>query len=275
MIPTRRTGARGFSLLEMMIALAILALVFIGLLRVLDSSTRTSKTEAALAEVQENVRFSVHHIRHVAAMAGGGDLPLVNESGWVAAGLESNLEGRFVDDLGSSHAAMVGSDALTLRGFFEHRPYLVDADLDPLSPLGADLMLRPDGGTIRVRDRVGDQDQELERPGIGCGLVLMGQGRYAVGEIEEAELETVDLPDGSPGGGTRRARVLTIVFSAGGEPWDGFNPGGSGYRSPAFDVSRVAALDSYSYFVDPGLRLMRVRGRSRSASVIGSFSAVA
>lgn len=273
--PDRDTAAghppvrvNGFSLLEMMVALAILVLVFIGLLQLLDSSTRVSKTEAALAEVQENVRFALHHIRHVAAMAGGGGLPLVNDSGWVAVALESNVQGSFVDDFGAAHRVLVGSDVLTLRGFFERPPYLVDPDLDLSSAVGPDVVLDANGGTIRVRSRMGDRVQELERPAVGGGIVLMGQGRYAVAEIEDAALETVDLPDGGPQGGTHRARVLTAVFRGGRDPWDAFNPGGAGYRRPTFQVSRVAALDSYTFFVDQGLRLMRVRGRSSAASVI-------
>jgi len=262
-----RSTASGFSLLEMMVAMAILALVVFGLLQMLDSSTRTTRTESALAEVQENVRLAMHHLQNIAAMAGGGDLPIARDGHWVAVGFQSNVQGRFVDDLGVGHDTLVGSDVLTLRGFFEHRPYLVDPDLDPASPLGADVMLDAAGGSVRVRGRLGDREQDLERPAVGSGLVLIGEGQHAVATILGAELETSSLPTGAPDGGNARMQVLTLELGGSGQPWSGLNPGGV-YRRPGFAVSRVAVLDSYTYFVDPTLRLMRLRGRSGPASVL-------
>ena len=60
-----RNTSAGFTLLEMVVAVGLLALVFVGVLNMLDTSQRVSKVETALADTQENVRFAAYHITRI------------------------------------------------------------------------------------------------------------------------------------------------------------------------------------------------------------------
>lgn len=265
----RRATQAGISLFELLVALLLFTLLVVALLHLFDSSSKITKSESALSEVQENVRLAAYHLQRNARMVGGSQLPLVVGSDWLAVQIRSNLDGVFSDEFAATFQVMPGSDVLTLRGFFERRPCFVDPSLTADGPLGADVVFTSSGGTIRVRPQVGAGEQELDRfPGVGSGIVLMGQGRYAVAEVISALFETVNLPAVPPRyPEPQRARVLHVGFR-GGSVWDRFNPDGGPYRRPDFEVSRVGFLDSYTYFVDPQLRLMRVRGRAEFASVI-------
>ncbi len=256
----RRRCSGGFSLVELVVALAVLAVLMVGTLGLLDSARRVARTETELVDVQENVRFAADHLLRVACMAGGSGLPLArptSEGGaWGAVRLLS-AAGQFVDDSGHARTALAGSDVLTLRGFFETSPFFVRAaDVD----FGARLV------TVR-EDVAAGQDIELGADDLeGHGLLLLGQGRVAV-----AEVTGNDPPVGPVG-----ARRVRIAFGPAGAPWSSLVADSAlpGPESP-FDVARVGVLDSYTYWVDPELRLMRSRsgqgGGEPLASGVGSL----
>ena len=53
MTPTpRRSPSSGFTLIEMLVAVAVFTILMIGLLNLLDNSSRISKIESALADTQ-------------------------------------------------------------------------------------------------------------------------------------------------------------------------------------------------------------------------------
>jgi hypothetical protein len=54
-------------------------------------------------------------------------------------------------------------------------------------------------------------------------------------------------------------RTLTVMISGGPSAWwTSLNPSGAA-TTPSFEVFQVAVMDSYTYFVDPEFRLMRLR----------------
>jgi prepilin-type N-terminal cleavage/methylation domain-containing protein len=53
-----RKNSKGFTLIEMLVVIALLAIIMIGLLNLLDTSTKISVVETELADTQENVRFA-------------------------------------------------------------------------------------------------------------------------------------------------------------------------------------------------------------------------
>ncbi len=71
----RRTQ-RGFTLIELLVASAVFAIFMIGILNLLDSSTKVAKIESSLADTQENVRFAAYHIMRTARMMGGATMPV-------------------------------------------------------------------------------------------------------------------------------------------------------------------------------------------------------
>lgn len=67
-------GARGFSLVEMIVVVFLLALAMIGLLSVFDASARINKSEQDVADAQGAVRYGIHTMTRAIRMAGSGGL---------------------------------------------------------------------------------------------------------------------------------------------------------------------------------------------------------
>ena len=130
--------ARGFTLIEVVVALAVFAIFMIGILNLLDTSTRISEVEKALADTQENVRFAAYHLMRTTRMTGGAGMPFAEVAGspgkWVAGELLSNQSGS-VSTLYPLGAIDVldGTDVVTVRGLFEIPPYFVDKTAVDLS----------------------------------------------------------------------------------------------------------------------------------------------
>jgi len=71
--PISRAGARdeaGFSLIELMISIAIGLMIIAGLIGVLTSNARNSQTNEKTAELQANGRYAMDHLRREVRMAG-------------------------------------------------------------------------------------------------------------------------------------------------------------------------------------------------------------
>jgi prepilin-type N-terminal cleavage/methylation domain-containing protein len=247
MRPTPR--ATGFTLIELLVAIAVLAILIVAILGLLDSSQRVAKTESALADTQENVRYAAYHLLRTARMVGAANMPFAQTVGgnpyWLAARMWTD-PGSFTDDFGTGHTCAPGSDVLVLRGFFEQRPYFV-------RPTDVSLTTSPATVTVREDAGAGLQDMDVVANQLtGLGLVLMGRGQYAVAQIAGNTAPTASN------------RFFTVDFDTPGAPWDDLNPnatypfGGAGTGTP-FDVYRVGILDSYAYYVSPDFRLMRVR----------------
>jgi len=234
------------------VALAVFAIFMIGILNLLDTSTKISEVEKALSDTQENVRFAAYHLTRTTRMMGGAGMPFADVAGgpgrWVAGELLSNQSGSVSTPypLGAIDV-LDGTDVVTVRGFFEIPPFFVDKT-------AVDLSL----GRIQVEETVGGR---RINPAIdfvetahlaGRGLVFMGEldrSEYVVGEVGEAE----------PMDGTEPDRTLTFSISdAPAAWWTGLNPSGAA-TTPSFEVYQVGILDSYTYFVDPEFRLMRLR----------------
>ena len=86
-----RVNCKGFTLIEMLVVIALLAIIMIGLLNLLDTSSKISVVETELADTQENVRFAAYHLMRTARMMGSAALPIAANIGgndvWMAAAL--------------------------------------------------------------------------------------------------------------------------------------------------------------------------------------------
>ena len=123
---TRSSGRRprssaGFTLLETLIALTLLALIFVAFLAVLDSSSAIAKSQTNISDVTENLRFSTAGLVRLVRMAGTGGVPLMYPSG---AGLQS-LAFEVDDHTTFSWTnfggvtRVPGTDAIRVRGVIE------------------------------------------------------------------------------------------------------------------------------------------------------------
>ena len=243
-----RNHSNGFTLIEMLVVVALLSIIMIGLLNLLDTSSKISVVETELADTQENVRFAAYHIMRTARMMGSAAMPIAADKAgtdqWFAGELFSNVSGGTATTPFGDVAAVEGSDVLTLRGLFEIKPFFTD---------------RGDLGVSTVSVRESDSGEVInDNFDLVDPTSLTGRGLFFMGKMDQNEYAVGQIASGSAITGTAPDRVLTINFGAGTSQWSNLNPSGVS-SPPTFDVYRVGVLESYTYFVDPEFTLQRTR----------------
>jgi prepilin-type N-terminal cleavage/methylation domain-containing protein len=259
-----RRSQRGFTLVELLVATAVFAIFMIGILNLLDSSTKVAQIETSLADTQENVRFAAYHIMRTARMMGGATMPIAasvaGTDQWVSGELISNASGTVQIPGYGGVTVMPGSDVLTLRGFFEISPFFtkptivkVDDDTVAIAQYREDEVFDP------VEDLINDVTSFTPAALEGRGIVFMGEGSYCVGRVA-AGATLVDP-------GTVASRVL-INHEEDDTFWGTLNTLWT--YPPDFQIYRVGILESYTYFVSPDnvLRRVRISGGSPDAEPV-------
>jgi len=270
---TRRAADSGFTLIEMLVAIAIFVILMIGLLNLLDNSTKVSKLEAALADTQENVRYATYHLMRTARMMGGTIMPFARGgaggNAWVAGEVHDNVATNF-SIFGTTLDNMPGSDVLVLRGFFDVAPFFIGE-----TPNGPDV--NSSSKTVRIREHsdvtttprlINDLSPyaSIANVFVGRGLIISSSegplqvapglwtnGMYMVAEITASTGVTGSAPN--------RQILLTYDAAA---AWDGLNLDGAPIVAgdPAFPgQSRAGILEAYAYYVDNNMVLRRLAQR--------------
>jgi prepilin-type N-terminal cleavage/methylation domain-containing protein len=278
-----RTSNGGFTLIEMLVAVAVFTVLMIGLLNLLDTSTKVSKIESALADTQENVRYATYHLMRTARMMGGSIMPFARGgaggNAWVAGEVHDNAAGNF-SIFGATIDNMPGSDILVLRGFFDVAPFFIRT---------ADVNLAATTVTIREHTDVGTSTERVINdlsPYVGVanlflgrGLILstpMGRTEVAPGLFIGGEYVTVEVTGTTGVTGTSPNRQIVLTYSGtaawGALNWDG-NP--TPANQPDFwSVPRAGIVEAYAYYVDANMVLRRVAQRNAAVNPVGEPVAV-
>ena len=255
-----RTNQRGFTLVEVLLASVVFAMFMIGMLNLLDTSTKVAQIESSLADTQENVRFAAYHIMRTARMMGGAAMPFAGTAvggggdQWVTGELISNASGTISIPGYGNVTVLPGSDVLTLRGFFEISPFFTNPETVLAGASGTATIAEYNPSDELINDVDGFTLDALE----GRGVVFMGTGRFCVGEIDSGSVLSGDNFD----------RVLILKHKAGDTLWPDLNTDQS--YPPTFQVYRIGVLESYTYFVSPDnvLRRIRVAGSNPQAEPV-------
>lgn len=254
MMPTiRRPSSSGFTLIEMLVSIAVFTIVMIGLLNLLDNSTRISKIESALADTQENVRYATYHLMRTARMMGGSIMPFARGIGgnaWVAGEVHDN-QATGVTIFGSTLQNMPGSDVVVLRGFFDVAPFFISQG--DVNPTGQAVTIRetadPGGANERV---INDFSAYAAIPNVFAipprGLILSsveGATQISAGAQVGGQYVVAVITGSTGVTGTAPNRQLVLTYGA--DPaWDVLNPNGAaiGAGEPLFRASRAGILDA-------------------------------
>lgn len=163
---TQRSNARhpeaGFTLVELLVSVAVLAAVIIGVLALFDFANQVAAVQTDVAEMQQSARIGQHEMTRLTRMAGRGGLPsyLPDAPAYggmflpegVAVSVRDNVAAgeTVAPSDGSSPPVVEDSDVLTVRGVFETPIYQVNVASDPDFTL--DDPAAPTSGTVTLRD---------------------------------------------------------------------------------------------------------------------------
>ncbi len=128
-----RSDQGGFSFIEMIVVVALLAFAMLGILAVFDASARINKNEQQLADAQGSVRYGIYQMTRAVRMAGSGGLYVtqavlnhkdpqlagINVTNSAEANSYDNVEtGTTVTGLtaGETHPVRPGTDMIEIRG---------------------------------------------------------------------------------------------------------------------------------------------------------------
>ncbi len=134
-----RSATRGFTLIEAIVVVFLLALAMLGILSVFDASARISKSEQDIADAQSAVRYGISWMTRAIRMAGAGGLPatqaVLNHRDPQLPGIDvvNSVEADSYDNveagtsvtplLGPSIPVRPGTDMIEIRGVI-HSPLL-------------------------------------------------------------------------------------------------------------------------------------------------------
>jgi prepilin-type N-terminal cleavage/methylation domain-containing protein len=120
--------ARGFTLVELLVVVLLLAIAMLGILAVFDASARINKSEQDVADAQGAVRYGIYQMTRAIRMAGSGGLFLtqavLNRPDPALPGITvgsargyDNVTGATVTDLASvAHPVRENTDMIEVRG---------------------------------------------------------------------------------------------------------------------------------------------------------------
>ncbi|MDQ5871417.1 MAG: PilW family protein [Acidobacteriota bacterium] len=117
----RRSGERGFTLIEVIVTTVVLAVVMVGLYVLLDSSNKLAKQETNVAEAQQSVRIGIYELSRVIRQGRVGGLFIAN----AVLPIGNNVAGggSLRDIANNEHFIRAGTDVIGVRGILSGDKY--------------------------------------------------------------------------------------------------------------------------------------------------------
>jgi prepilin-type N-terminal cleavage/methylation domain-containing protein len=277
---TLRAGRRprvvaGFTLLELLVSMAILVLILVGVLQLFDANSRLARTQTHIADMQQASRVGQYQLVRNVRMAGRGPMPMNLEqdttgtTGYAGHYLPTGIAVEVDDNVAAdthilpadntSPLVAEGTDILTIRG-------VMNGSLYQLNPAGADLSLSgtpPTSGQVVIRGKspTGVPQnlpalKEAIDAGRPDGLLLVSpvsDELYAVVEVNPGTSDTTTNYNASD----IENSSITVGFTMTADDYYGNNVD-EGYRSLSplgtfptdlQSVAFVGLLEEYRYYI--------------------------
>jgi len=261
-----RPAEAGYSLLEMIIALALSIAILLGVLALFDVNNRIARGQVNVADMQQSLRVAQASMIRNVRMAGRGGLPafrakngsydgmLLPEGVALAVTNDVPADTKLADDANSLVEA--GTDILTVRGVLSSPLY----QLDPAGGGKIDGAAAAGGGELVISSlsptgipQELDDLAEAVKSGRPEALLLIGATSDQIQAV-------VQLTGGSvtETQATLRFRTADATLS---DQYQALSPDG-GFPVTLKTVAAVGILEEYRYYVrdvDPAPRLSRAR----------------
>lgn len=215
----RAMPEKGFTLIELMVALTLGLLLSFGIVTLFSATSKTNKVQDSLARLQENGRYAMTRINADLRMLGGQYCNSKNSQGWIqvgaggpqypGAGIYVNANGvsglttsnAFPDSGGTAGLAPTGHPAGTVYplspvAFLRGYKCAADGSCVPTVPNGASPDGIPDAGTV-AGSRVPYSDVLTIRyqRGTGWPFTAAGSGATAVIALHPTIVGGVQVDD--------------------------------------------------------------------------------
>lgn len=119
---TMRKREAGFTLAELLVALAVTTILLLAVLATLDLNSRIARAQTNVSDMQQSSRVAQDQIVRLLRMAGRGSLPLADAQPFpdgVALAVRDNVaDNQFLVAGDTDTRILPGSDVLTVRGVF-------------------------------------------------------------------------------------------------------------------------------------------------------------
>lgn len=261
---TQRSPQAGFTLIEILVSLAVMVVVLGGLLAILQVNSRIAKAQINVAEMQQALRVAQADIIRDVRMAGRGGLPAFRPASATPA-----YPGMLMPDgpaiavandvpadttIGGDDDASVlpGSDVLTVRGVLTTTLYQVERTSDGrVGTTGQDSII------VRNHSPTGvPQDLQALKDAIAANRP---EALLLISAVDDQIQVVVELT-----GGTDNDTSVELEFDTGGTHGANYlrlSPKGQ-YPPELTAVTAVGILEEYRYYVrdvEPAPRLSRAR----------------
>jgi prepilin-type N-terminal cleavage/methylation domain-containing protein len=267
----RPSGQQGFTLVELLVALAVTVIVVLGILLLFDFNNKLTRVQTNVADMQQSERIAQYDMVRMARMAGRGGMPLTAGTALPKGSGISVLNNappgtNLVDGDTDTPKILEGTDVLTLRGAFSTPIYqaaFANTNTFTLSGPGTPTTATATGGTVAICNKSpAGTDQDLTALtaliDLAAGGKIRKEALILVSPIADTIYSIVALDPVSstktaatcPGGG------ITIAFVC--DPVDTTvakyralypAPAGASLNSSLTNVAFVGLLEEYRFYV--------------------------
>ncbi|HSG41200.1 MAG TPA: prepilin-type N-terminal cleavage/methylation domain-containing protein [Thermoanaerobaculia bacterium] len=239
----------GFTLVEMIVSLAITALLLVGVLATFDLNSRITRVETHVADMQQSMRIAQDDIVRTVRMAGRGGLTLADAANPLPQGVAISFRDNVADDqlmvaTDPETRIVAGTDVLTVRGVLGTLYQSNVAGSLTLVPA-----VNPTSGTLVITDpSPGGAAQDLTplKTAIADGVP---EAILLVSTLDDTINAVVEL---NPGASVVGANSVTLAFrvsgSAQADAYGKLSPGGV-FPAALQNVSYAGILEEYRYYI--------------------------
>lgn len=252
-------ASSGYTLLEALVTLFIVAEILIATLVLFDFNSRVGRTQTQIAELQQGQRIGMNSIVRLARMAGRGSLPQGNLPTGTALAVRTKVpeDTHIAPADAASPLILEGTDVLTLRGVFTRPIYFINgAGTISFSP---DTGSGVPGGSLQVSNGYApvlgediDSDVTVSQdvtPLIEAITAERPEALVIASRVDNAIVAVVELDPANSSAGD--PANLTIAFlNTGGTHTAAYAaavPFPGALRTAVF----VAPLDEYRFYLTP------------------------
>jgi prepilin-type N-terminal cleavage/methylation domain-containing protein len=270
-MPRRANNSRqpqeGFSLIEIIIAMAVMVEVLVVVLILFDANNKLTNVQLQVADLQQSQRIAQHDMVRMTRMAGRGGIRQPWAIPWDPAGASppyfqggpDNSGRRILPSDSDSPEVVDGTDILTVRGVFTTPIYQLNtrgAGAFTLEPAGCGpSAAQCTGGTLLISAKSPAQiDQDLQA--LQDAATTPREALIMVSPVDDAIHGVVEITSVTIAADAEGINVATVTFTLQGEHKEEYygisaqgDTNGDFFPDALANVAFAGILEEYRYYI--------------------------